>query len=321
MSNVHDDDLESIDPVPDEAAAMPAMAVPPAAGIPIEGTPLPSRVRRLRRRPALRAPSLLVLLSAVWLAIVIALSATANILPLKSPVAILTTSQPREAPAFRWPEPLGTDNVGRSVLSRVIFGARESLLVAFGAVGLGLVVGSLLGMAAGFRRGKFDGALGLGIDFLLAFPALVLLMAIAAFATPSVHELILALALLLVPGFARLSRAGTLSTSQQDFVLSARVIGATNRWILLRDIMPNIIVGLITYGAIALSGIMVAEGTLSFLGLGIPPPAPSWGSMISAGVSNLQDYPFLVFVPAIALLLTVLALNLVGDWLRERFAA
>lgn len=213
---------------------------------------------------------------------------------------------------------LGTDTVGRSHLSRVIYGARVSLAISVLAVALGLIVGGVLGMLAGFHRGPLERVINVMIDSLLAFPSLVFLLAVTAMFEPSFKVLVVSLGILSMPTFARLARASTLAVVRQDFVLAAKGIGDANRWIIFREVMPNVLTPVVSYAFIVTGAMMVAEGSLSFLGLGVPPPRPSWGGMIAAGRPRFETSPWLVFVPAITLFLTVFALTVVGDWARQR---
>jgi peptide/nickel transport system permease protein len=222
-------------------------------------------------------------------------------------------------PGFRWHEPLGTDALGRSQLSRVAEGARVSLSVGLGAMAIGITLGTILGLTAGYFAGKTDTVLLVFIDALLAFPPLVLLLALVSVLTPSLKNEIIALGFLGIPTFARIARANTLVMSRREFVMAAKVMGATNRRVLTREILPNLIIPIMSYAFLIVAALMIADGSLSFLGLGIPPPTPSWGAMIAAGQPNLQRDPHLVFVPAVFLFLTVFSLNTVGDRARAQF--
>lgn len=281
--------------------------------------PLPSDVSAAPVEPTRRrsSSSALTTLAAGWLLLVIVLAVLADVLPL-APYD-QRTGAPRLAPGARWPEFLGTDELGRSVLSRVIHGARISLTVGLIAVTVGILVGGLLGLVAGFYRGRTEKLIGLLVDTMLAFPPLVLLLAITAILTQSFVTLTIGLSILTVPSFARLARANTLSLAQREFVLAARSIGAKDRRILLREIIPNAILPMSSYAFLLVAAVVVAEGSLSFLGLGIPPPRPSWGGMIASGRTSLSVDPWLTFTPAIVLFLTVVALNVVGDRARRRF--
>lgn len=211
---------------------------------------------------------------------------------------------------------LGTDGLGRDMLSRLVYGARTSLTVGLGAALLGTVVGGAIGLCAGYFRGKFETAVVACVDVLLAFPRLVLALAIVAFLGKSVFNLTLTLAILTVPAATRVARAATLVMAQRDFVMAAHAMGASHRRILFRELLPNVIPPLVVFVLVAVAVIIVAEGALSFLGLGVPPPEPSWGSMIADGSSNLDLAPHTALLPAFVMFVTVLAFNLCGDSLR-----
>jgi peptide/nickel transport system permease protein len=270
------------------------------------------KVAKVKRRR-----SLLVGVAAVWLVVICLLAITADWLPLKSytlPIGI-----PRQAPGFRLDEPLGYDELGRSQLSRVIFGARVSLAVGLASVTIGMVIGGLIGMIAGYFRGKVEAVVSIFTDATLAFPPLILLLAFTAILTQSLRTLIIALSILSIPSFARLARANTLVFAQREFVLAAKGTGARHARILFREILPNVVFPVASYAFIIVAAVMVAEGSLSFLGLGIPPPQPSWGGMVASGRDYLETEPWLVFVPAGVMLLTVLSFNILGDRARRRF--
>ena len=262
--------------------------------------------------------SVVVYLCYAWLILVIAGAVLANLLPLASyatPVGI-----PRQSP--QWGSLdflLGTDTLGRSILSRCIYGARVSLVVGAVAGVVGAVIGTTLGMLAGYLGRRVDTVIRLLSDAMLAFPPLILLLALSSILTPSVHTLLIGLTLLVIPSFIRLARANTLRWSAREFVLAARNMGAGRRRILVREIMPNVVPTLAAYLPIVLAALIVAEGSLSFLGMGIPPPQPSWGGMIADGKDAVADFPHLVFIPSLCIFFTVYALNQVGDHLRHRF--
>ena len=203
------------------------------------------------------------------------------------------------------------------LLSRVVNGARVSLLVGAISGLIGFVVGTTLGLLAGFLRGRVDTLVSFLADGLLAFPPLVLLLAVASVLEPSVTTLIVALSIVVVPTFTRLSRANTLRWSSREFVTAATNMGAGPLRLMMREILPNLVPSVAAYLPIVIAALIVAEGSLSFLGLGIPPPTPSWGGMINSGQGFLAKYPLLVIVPATAIFLTVFSLNVVGDHLRS----
>lgn len=216
--------------------------------------------------------------------------------------------------------PLGTDRQGLDTLGGVIFGFRVSLIVGVGSVLLGIIVGGLIGMVAGFYRHNVDRVVGVFTDATLAFPPLILLIALATALKPSVWTLTLELAVVTIPVYVRIGRAHALSISQREFVLAARAQGARSRRILLREIAPAVLRPLSAYGFVMVAVMIVAEASLSFLGLSIPPPSPTLGNMISSGTEDFKTHPHLVFVPATALFLTVLALNRLGEEAQRRFS-
>lgn len=254
-------------------------------------------------------------LCVAWIGLVVFGAIFASVLPIPSPDALdpFKRLQPIGTPGHL----LGTDDLGRDVLSRIIYGSRVSLIVGLTAFVVGIVVGGGLGMVAGQVGGRLEQLITWLMDVLLSFPALILLIALVAFAGHSLLHISLALGFLSIPVFARLSRATTLSTADRDFVKAARCAGLSPVRILRREILPNVLPGLLAYGLIAMGATIVVEGSLSFLGLSVSAPTPSWGGLIAAGQSLLQTNPGLVLIPSAVLCLTVLAFNLAGDTLRR----
>ena len=214
---------------------------------------------------------------------------------------------------------LGTDTKGRDLLSRAVYGARISLSVGVAAPLIGLFVGGLLGCLAGFYQGAVESSIVAAMDIILAFPGLVLLLAVTFYLGANLQNLILSLGFLTVPAFCRVARAKTLALSRLDFVQAARLSGAGSRTILFREIIPNVMVPVAIYGLLVVAFMIMAEGALSFLGLGIPAPTPSWGGMIAEGREVLEQAPQISMIPAIIMFLTVIAFNLIGDSLRSHF--
>jgi peptide/nickel transport system permease protein len=215
---------------------------------------------------------------------------------------------------------LGTDPNGNDILSRILHGGRSSLVVAIAVNALGLLVGGTLGALSGYLGGAVDTVIMRVLDVLIAFPSLVLTLAVAQSLGASQTNTILALAFFSVPAFARISRAATLRLRELPFMAAAQLCGTPGRRVLLRHIAPNITPQLITFGMLGMGIVMVIEGALSFLGLGIPLPAPSWGNMIAQGQQSLSATPMLVVWPCAALFVTVLAFNLLGETLRARWS-
>lgn len=268
----------------------------------------------LKRRSRL---GLLFWLPAAWLALVAGLAICAPILPIPplDEADFLSLQAPPSAE-----HPFGTDVLGRSMLSRTVNGARISLTVGFSAPAVGLLFGFFLGVSAGYFRGRLDDVIGTAIDSWLAFPGLVILLLFSVTFGGSLHTVSFALGLLFIPAAARITRATTLAFVEREFVLAARAMGATDVRIIALEIFPNIIWPIITYILIAVPIAIVAEGALSFLGLSVASPTPSWGGMIAEGREHLEETPHISLIPTAIMFLTVLSFNLVGDTIRRRFS-
>jgi len=248
----------------------------------------------------------------VWMVLVFAAAALAGVLPF-SPTDMDMLERRAAPSALHW---LGNDGLGRDELARLIYGARISLTVGLCAPVIGLSIGGALGMLAGYFRGRFESLVVGSMDVLLAFPPLILALAVTAYLGQSLLNLTCILGVLGIPAFMRVARAATLTLARREFVIAAQALGATHARILLRELLPNVFLPLFAFFLLGVAVTIVVEGALSFLGLGVPPPVSSWGSMIGEGRESLEMAPRLAFIPAVTMFLTVLSFNLVGDTLR-----
>lgn len=270
-------------------------------------SPLRRALRRLTRRRGA-----VVGLAVVLLFVVLALGAD-----LFSPYDPTATDwmAVRKGPSLA--HPFGTDEIGRDVLSRVIYGARASLMAGLISVGLALALGIPIGLIAGYAGGFVDGLLMRLTDAMLACPFLILAIALAAFLGPSLTNAMIAIGLSATPIFIRLTRAQVQAVKVEDFVEAARAVGNPPWRIALRHILPNIVPALMVQGTLTIAAAIIAEASLSFLGLGQQPPAPSWGSMLNTAKNFLTQAPWMAVWPGLSIFLVVLSFNLVGDGLRD----
>jgi len=266
--------------------------------------------------------------SIVWLTLLMLVSVFAGLLPIHNPDTAVDV--PRLGPFQTSNAILGTDANGRDLLARAIYGARISMLIATAAVLIGLILGGLLGLIAGYFRNWIGNTLAGFFDILLAIPQLVLALAMVAvlkgdpsstdgFHMPAVLILILTLGLVSIPILARITRAATLTWSQREFVTASRAQGAGDWRILFREVLPNVLPAMVSISLLGIAVAIVAEGGLALLGVSVDPPQSTWGTMVATSRPDLQQAPFIMFVPVIAIFVTVLALNYLGDVIRDRF--
>jgi peptide/nickel transport system permease protein len=275
--------------------------------LPPELAPWQRALRRLRHRRG----------AMVGLAFVVFFVAMALFAPWVSPHDPLATSwsEVRKAPgAQHW---FGTDEIGRDVLARVIWGARASLLAGVVSVCISLAVGVPIGMAAGYIGGWVDMLISRVTDAMLACPFLILAIALAAFLGPSLTNAMIAIGIAATPVFIRLTRAQVLAVKVEDYVEAARAVGNSHLRIALRHVFPNVVAPLIVQATLAIAAAVIAEASLSFLGLGQQPPAPSWGSMLNTAKNYVENAPWMAVWPGLSIFMLVLSFNLLGDGLRD----
>ena len=284
-----------------------ADALPAALAETPRAVPRAHPLRRLLRRRG----------AAVGLAIIVFFVVLAVLAPIVSPYDPLATSWTaiRKAPsAAHW---FGTDEIGRDVLARVIWGARASLLAGVVSVLISLSIGVPIGLLAGYAGGTVDMLISRLTDAVLACPFLILAIALAAFLGPSLTNAMIAIGVSATPVFVRLTRGQTLAIKAEEFILAARAIGNPPWRVALAHVLPNVVPALIVQGTLAIAAAVIAEASLSFLGLGQQPPAPSWGSMLNTAKNYVDNAPWMAIWPGLSIFLVVLSFNLVGDGLRD----
>lgn len=285
------------------AIATPAIARPAV---------MPQSPARLALRRFLHRP-----VAVAGLVVIVLFIAVAILAPLIVPYDPIATSWTaiRKAPSvIHW---MGTDENGRDVLSRVVFGARASLMAGVVSVLIAAGIGVPAGLLAGFAQGWIDAVLSRIVDAMLACPFLILAIALAAFLGPNLTNAMIAIGVSTAPRFMRVARAATLDASSNDYVEAARAIGNPGWRVAVRHVLPNIVPPVLVQGTLAIAAAIIAEASLSFLGLGQQPPAPSWGSMLNSAQRFLEQAPWLAVFPGLAIFLVVLSFNLVGDGLRD----
>ncbi len=260
-------------------------------------------------------------LAIFWFAIVVLAAIFADLLPLSesrdASKTILSGTPTLKRPDIFSANPLGTDRQALDILGGVIYGARVSLQVSLGALAIGIAAGGIIGVIAGYFSRKLDTVIGVITDSILSVPPLILLLVLVTVLEPSPLNMSLTLAAVGVPTYIRLARANTLVFAQREFVLAARAMGASRKRIVFRELVPNVALPLLSYAFIIVAVLIVAEASLSFLGIGIQRPEPTWGNMIAAGQDDFDRHPHLVFIPGIVMFLTVFALNRIGEKARE----
>jgi peptide/nickel transport system permease protein len=258
-------------------------------------------------------------LSVTWLVLLVGAAVFADALPLRSSSDLIAAL---DEPSLARPDlfsahPLGTDRQGLDILGGIIYGARVSLTIGVVAVAAGMFVGGAIGMLAGYFRGSLDRFVAVLTDSMLAFPPLILLLGLVAVLDPNVRNVTLALAVLGIPTYIRLARANTLVVAQREFVLAATALGARSRRIITREVLPNVALPVVSFGFLMVAVAIVAEASLSFLGLSVQRPNPTWGNMIALGQADFETSPHLVFAAGAVLFITIYSLNRVGDRARE----
>ena len=256
-------------------------------------------------------------LGMIILCVIVTLVICADLFYSYDDVAIKMNVSQRLIPPFSQGHILGTDDLGRDLAARILHGDRRSLVISFSSVAFALVVGSIIGAVSGYYGGVLDNVIMRIIDILMAIPMTMLAIVIVAALGPSQFNMILALSIAQVPTFARVMRGQVLTVRNTEYIEAARAIGTKDAAIIAEHIVPNVLSPIIVQIAIRAAAAIINTATLSFLGLGISAPTPEWGAMLSAGRNYIRDYSYLTFIPGLAMMLTILSLNLLGDGLRD----
>lgn len=254
------------------------------------------------------------LAGAIFLLLMVVVAIFAPVVAPQSPTSQSLLDRLKPPSSAHW---LGTDELGRDELSRLIYGARTSLFIALVGTAGGVVIGTTLGMMCGFFGGWVDNLIMRLIDIMFAFPGILLAILIVAVMGPGLFNLIIALMIWGTPTLARIVRSSVLSLKAFEFVEASRAMGASRLRIMFRHLLPNCIAPIIVYATLGVAGALLTAAGLGFLGIGVQPPTPEWGSMLSVGRSYLRETPWLMIVPGLAILFTVISLNLIGDALRD----
>lgn len=284
----------------------------------VPSAPHTAPIRTGRPQYKRKFPPVAVILSATWLLLLVLAAVLQPVLPLPDPTRSdygAIASPPLSSMAHI----LGTDEIGRDLLARVISGARVSLTVGVLAVLVGVIVGAPLGILAGYFSGTTNRIIGVFLDISLAFPSLVALIALSVFLGPSLSTIIIGIGIVSAPAIARVARAATLTYAPREFVTAARGLGAGNVRILIRQILPNVVIPVTSYALVLVAVAIIGEASLSFLGLGVPPPTSSWGGMMGTGRSEITRSPHIVLIPAVFMFISLLAINFLAEHFTKRF--
>jgi peptide/nickel transport system permease protein len=275
--------------------------------------PAPATSARRRSRFGLSAA-----LAITWLVVIALLALLADVLPLHDYVS--QAAEPSLGPNWSG-EFLGTDSVGRSMLSRIVYGGRVSFLIGVGATALSMLVGGTLGLVSAYSGGALRSVIDVLANTVLAIPSLLFLLAVSIALKPAIGMLIVLLSVTTVPAFMRLTYANALAEMNKDYIVAAHLMGASSFRIMFREVLPNVVMPVVSYAVLVVPAMMIVEGSLSFLGFGVKAPRPTWGAMIAAGKVRLETNAWEAMTPCLVLFVTVFSLNRLGDLARERYGS